>query len=336
MIYEKLIEIKSQNEQIINFAKKLLEINKPIYIIGHLNTDYDSIGSSFSLCEILCKLNKKAKVFLDGDGLFLAKKIKGNSLSKFLAKDIDKIEKDYCAILVDMNKTSRAGNFEDIFLNANIKVNIDHHDNNDMIADFKYVDEKSGSNCENIFLIAKCLENLTKTTLIDKKLSYLLTIGIITDTCNIEKSSFIEQTKEIITELQSFKVNTEKLAKKYYHGLTKEQKNLLKNAIQNLETINKLNYSYIDTTKLKREFMHYDYVKVLAEIIKLYPNVITLFEQKFENYSIWEFRSNNPETYPVNEIALSLGGGGHKNASGATTTNLSSQEVIDKFKILFD
>jgi nanoRNase/pAp phosphatase (c-di-AMP/oligoRNAs hydrolase) len=42
-------------------------------------------------------------------------------------------------------------------------------------------------------------------------------------------------------------------------------------------------------------------------------------------------RSKDIENYPVNEIALSLGGGGHKNASGATITDKTSEEVANYF-----
>ena len=313
-----------------SIAKQLLKVDTPIYIIGHLNSDYDSICSSLCLAHALNKMGKKAKVYFTKEAFVLLNRINIGKLKDVIETDTN-IQNPYSAILVDMNTTARAGVYEHLFLNANTKINIDHHDNNNIVANFKFVDEKAGANCENVYKIIKEFEKIKNIKITNNKISNLLALGIITDTSDIVKSSNLAQTQQIVNELKEYGVNFEKLAKKYYYSLTPFQKELYKIVVKSKKTEDFITMFYVDTRKLKEEFIHHDFVFVLTELMKHNENTITIFEQEYDGFSIWEFRSEDVKNYPVNEIAVMLGGGGHKNASGATIKNKTSQEVMETF-----
>lgn len=322
-----------ENLNITEFTQNLLEIDNTAVVIGHINTDYDSICSSLSLTLALNKINKKAKILLTKDAYVLVKRASIHIPFKNRAKQI---ETNITAILMDMNSSYRAGEYEQVFLNAKVKANIDHHNNNQLEADFKFVDSKSGANCENVYKIILKLEDLTGNKILNKKIARLLLMGIITDTCNIDKSSNPTQTKQIVAELKKYYKNIEELANLVYLSLNKEQEKLLEHSLKSKQTFNFLSYYNVDCTNNFQNLIHNDFGRVLARITELDNSTIIIYEQKFSDHSLWEFRSSDIENYPVNEIALTLGGGGHKNASGATITDKTGEQVVKEFLSYFN
>lgn len=313
----------------------LLQLDTQIFINGHINTDYDSICSGTCLTYLLNKIGKKATMLFSFDAKILYDRIKQNDFDDFISTQFNKPTTDYVGIVVDMNATYRAS-FEKMFLDAKVKINIDHHDNNKLVCDVKYVDENAGANCENILKLALILEHKTGKKLLNKYFCELLSMGIITDTSNIIKSSNLEQTEWAINILKSYGVNIQEIANKVYLNLNKEQNIIYEKTIKSKQTFDYISYYHIDEADLKNiNAIHNDYSMVLSKIIKNDTNPIILYEQRKDNESIWEFRSNDIVNLPINEIALQLGGGGHKNASGVTT-NKKPLEIINAFLEYFN
>ena len=311
-------------------ADFLLEIKSPIYVNGHVNTDYDSICSGVLLAYLLNSLGKKATMLFSFDAKILYDRVKQDDYDNFISTTFTQPNINYTGILVDMNSTYRAS-FEDMFLKANTKINIDHHDNNQMECDIKYVDENAGANCENILKLALILEKKTNKKLINKYFCDLLCMGIVTDTCNIVKSTNLEQTEWAINIIKSFGVNSEEIANLVYLNLNAEQLEIFEKTIDSKQVYDYISYYIIEEKILKSDVIHNDYTMVLSRITKIDLSPVVLYEQRKENESVWEFRSNDIKTFPVNEIALILGGGGHKNASGATITDKSPKQVVEAF-----
>lgn len=320
------------DKTLLEFVDKLIKIDKPIYLIGHINTDYDSIGSCCCLANALNSIGKNAMVVIGKDAEILLKNENITYFDSILTHSLPIETNSYCAILMDMNSSYRAGEFEKDYLRASIKVNVDHHNNNNLMADFKFVDSKSGANCENVLKITLILENMFKKQILNKDICSMLCLGIITDTCDIVNSSNIIQTKWAMNEINKYNVDAKELAERVYYSLDKNQELILKNALSNKKEFNKLSYYFVNCNDFANlNLIHNDYAKILSQICNEDKNPIVVFEQKFDGYSVWEFRSNDIINFPVNEIALTLGGGGHKNASGATISNLNGFQVVDEF-----
>ena len=318
------------DKELNRLADFLLDIKNPIYVNGHINTDYDSICSGVLLAYLLNSVGKKATMLFSFDAKILYDRVKQDDYDDFISTTFSAPKTDYTGILVDMNSTYRAS-FEDMFLNAQTKINIDHHDNNKMECDIKYVDENAGANCENILKLAIILEKKTGKKLINSYFCKLLSMGIITDTSNIVKSTNLEQTEWAINIIKSFDVDTDEIANLVYLNLNNEQLEIFEKTIDSKKVYDYISYYFIEENNLKNDVIHNDYAMVLSRIIKIDSNPIVLYEQRKDNESIWEFRSNDIKKFPVNEIALMLGGGGHKNASGATITDKSPKQVVEAF-----
>ena len=319
-----------QDKQLNQLADFLLDIENPIFINGHINTDYDSICSGVLLAYLLNSLGKNATMLFSYDAKILYDRVKQDDYDDFISTTFTKPNTAFAGILVDMNSTYRAS-FENMFLEAKTKINIDHHDNNKMKCDIKYVDENAGANCENILKLALILQEKTGKKLINTYFCELLSMGIITDTSNIVKSTNLEQTEWAINIIKSFNVDIDKIANLVYLNLNNEQLEIFEKTIDSKQVYDYISYYFIEESSLKNDVIHNDYSMVLSRIIKIDSNPIVLYEQRKENESIWEFRSSDIKKLPVNEIALMLGGGGHKNASGATIIDKNPKQVIDAF-----
>lgn len=325
------------DEQLNKLADFLLNLNLPIFINGHINTDYDSICSGLTLSYVLNQVGKNAKMIFSKDAEILYNRVKDNDFDEFI---INKFEKPLCSkyvgILVDMNSTYRASQ-EQMFLDASVKINIDHHDNNNMICDIKYVDENAGANSENILKLCFIIEKKTGKKILNKYMAKLLCMGIITDTSNIVKSTNLAQTRWAINIIESFGISAKEIADTVYNNLNAEQLKILDESLKSKQTFGIISYYSIDETKIpESDIIHNDYCKVLSEIVDRDSNPVVLYEQIKSYSSVWEFRSSDIENYPVNEIALYFGGGGHKNASGATIKDKSAKEVVEAFNKVFN
>lgn len=327
--FEKYIDDKKLNQ----LADFFISQNLPIFINGHINTDYDSICSCLTLAICLHKIGKNAKVIFSEDASILFDRVNIKGYENLITTSFN-YENDYVGVLCDMNTTNRAS-CKKMFENASIKINIDHHDNNNMLCDQKYVDEIAGANSENILKLILIIENKCGIKILDKDICSLLCMGIITDTCNIEKSTNLSQTKWAIDVIKTFGVDINQIANLVYLNLGSEQQVIFEKTISSKQVFDKISYYYIDDKDIANiKTIHNDFSMVLSKILEIDHNPIILYEQRQSNQSVWEFRSNDIKNLPVNEVALSLGGGGHKNASGATIKDKDYLQVISAFNQL--
>ena len=130
----------------------LLDINIPIYIAGHIIPDQDSISSSMALALILKKYNKNVYVLLEDKDKSILDWKKDYSLIKNKIKD-----DNYAFIALDVNDVKRLGIYKEGYENASIKINIDHHQGNDMNADYTISSTSLSSTCEIIYNLFRFL-----------------------------------------------------------------------------------------------------------------------------------------------------------------------------------
>ena len=135
------------NYELLKNTIDKLPNDKIILLGGHENTDYDSIGSSYALTLFLNKIGKKTFMLLEEKDL---SKLDWFGNTNFIISNID-ISDNYNFILLDSNRKSRLGIFENYFDNAEITINIDHHENNSNESNYTFVDNKISSTSEIIF-----------------------------------------------------------------------------------------------------------------------------------------------------------------------------------------
>ena len=129
-----------------NILEKIPE-EKSIIIAGHENSDMDSIGASLAMAYFLENLGKKdITVLIEKKDMY---KIKWFKNMKFIENEIKK--DNYVFIMVDLNRKSRLGKYEEYFDKAEITINIDHHEANKKESNYILENADISSTCELLY-----------------------------------------------------------------------------------------------------------------------------------------------------------------------------------------
>lgn len=292
------IKLKKQIEGLPN--------NEEILISGHKNTDYDSIGSTLALTIFLNKIGKKAFMLLEEKDFC---KLDWYGKFDYIIKEYNTDQK-YNFILLDSNRKSRLGIFEEYFDKSNIKINIDHHEDNKNESDYVFVDSDISSTCEIIFNLISIFENS-----IDKDIATLLYAGIATDT-NCFYKRVTPSTMKVASELLKYNIDNSYIIKNTCKNMSLEESKILIDMINNME-YDIFHYIIMDRKNSLYKNVDYNIIfKKCASIIYEIEDikVLGIFLKELDGSISGLFRSNCD--VDVDELAIQLGGGGHKKASG--------------------
>lgn len=305
---------------------KLLEVIKKannIAIMAHESPDGDAIGSVLAMYLALEQLGINADAIVPTYP----------KMFKVLDRITDfkhETNKAYdVAIILDCASSKRISN-QDIFDNATITINIDHHATNDDFATYNLVERGGPACCLTLVDIFKDW-NVT----IGKSIGQALSTGIITDTCGF-KFNNISKTYRFIADMIDIGVDITNLYYKILTVNTKEQFALQKLAQDRLKFYhnNKISFTYInkeDDEKLGTTTGDHEGIVDIGKNIEG-VEVSLFYRYQDDKYRV-SLRSN--EYVDVSEIATLFGGGGHTKAAGFTTTlplEVSKKEVIEEIE----
>ena len=304
----------------IDNIKEEIEKANSIVILTHESPDGDAVGSALAMYLTLKKLGKQADVIIP----------EYSNVFRFLpgATEIKKEGKEEpydLAISVDVSTIKRLNGFANYFEDAKVRIQIDHHQANDMFADYNFVNPASPACAQNLILI---IENLGVE--IDKEIGTCLLTGIITDTGGFKYEGVSAETFEFASELLTKGVNVSEIYKKVLQMKTKANFELRKLIMDRMEFINdeKITFTYItleDFNKTKAEEGDHE---GLVEVGRDIEGVeVSIFLRETENGYKASLRSNNYVN--VSDVCIAFNGGGHIRAAGCTI-NATLQEAKEK------
>ena len=294
-----------------------LPFNDNILIGGHQNTDYDSIGSTLALTRFLNKLGKKTYALIEEKDL---PKLEWYGNYDYIISEYNSDE-NYNFILLDANRKSRLGIFEEYFDNASIKINIDHHEDNKKQCDYIFVDENISSTCEIIYNLLILFENA-----LDESIASLLYAGIVSDSNCFYKST-TSDTLKVASDLLKFNIDGNYIIKKTCKSLSMDESKVLSDMMSNIKYDD---FHYIIMDRNNDIYRNIDYnvifkkcASTIYEISEI--KIIGLFLKELDGSISGIYRSNCEIN--VDKLATQLGGGGHKKASGFEN-NMSLDEIL--------
>ena len=284
---------------------------KSIAISGHKNPDGDSLGSALALMKIIeLNFGKKPDVIYDGNIPRFLGNIPLRDDARFY-KHIPEDAKYDLYILVDYGTKKNLGGVEKFIEGVDFIIEFDHHYNEDVLGNLCFDDVQKAATSQIIFDIVRKAKLKTDQDVID-----LLTLAIITDTGNfkyVRNSTVFKDSAELVeaganmTHLVNLLSNKDK-----------------KTVLVESKAIYKAEFFYKGRLAVA-VIKHDDYKKLdgrgemtlslLAQIHGV-EYVVLLKEQK------------------ENQIAESLGGGGHLCAAGAVMSD-SLENVYNKIINIF-
>ena len=283
-----------------------LDRTKTILIAGHKNADYDSICSSLALTYILNKLGKKAYTLLDKSDV---DKIYWLNTKHVINEYIS--NKPYNFILLDSDRKNRLGIFENLFDNADLTINIDHHDDNKNEANYSFVDETISSTGE---IICNLIHEYSEA-LLDSETAALLYSAIVSDTNSFYKR-ITSNTMLIVSNLLKYDIDATYITKHTCKNISLKESNILADMIKNIQ-YDTFHYIILDRKSPMYTDIPYSTIfKKCASFIYEISDIqiLGIFLIELDGSVSGLLRSNC--NIDVDIIAKKLGGGGHKKASG--------------------
>ena len=296
----------------IDNIKEEIQKANDIVILTHESPDGDAVGSALAMYLTLKKMGKIVDVIIPEYA----------SMFEFLpsANEIKKEGKQEpydLAITVDVTGVNRLNGFSKYFENAKVKIQIDHHQVNEMFADYNFVNPASPACAQNLIFI---IEQLGVE--IDKEIGTCLLTGIITDTGGFKYEGVSAETFEFTSWLLAKGVNVSDVYKRVMQTKTRANFELRKLIMDRMEFLcdNKVAFTYMTLEDEKNTGAAPGDHEGLVEIGRDIEGVeVSIFLREVVGGFKSSLRSN--EQVNVSDVCRAFSGGGHKRAAGCTIFN---------------
>ncbi|SHO61813.1 DHH family phosphoesterase [Algoriphagus zhangzhouensis] len=322
--------------------KKELSSPKKIFITTHVKPDADALGSSLGLANYLIKKGHEVTVVTPTDYPSFLNWMEGNdSVLDFSREDQQKkataaLNEADVIFCLDFSGLSRVNELGEMIRKSDAYiVNIDHHQDPEDFADFRYWSTEAAATCE---LIYELIVKLGDKDLIDKDIAECLYAGIMTDTGGFRHPNTTKNVHLVVAELIELGANPSQIANWIYDSNSVNRLKFIGFAIsRRLVVLEDLHTAYFaiskkdlkkyqsrtgDTEGLVNYALSLDGIKLAA-----------LFSEREDGIKI-SFRSSSEVA--VNKFAASyFNGGGHKNAAGGKSEQ-TLKDTIERFESLVE
>ena len=303
------------NEEINTYFDK-----GPIFITGHVNPDGDALGASFCLKILLNKENIEADINFD-----ILNKLPSNLDHLPYELITKKLQSSYETVFVfDCGNPGRLGRYEDIVLKAKNIIVIDHHIN-PTFGSLQIVDSDAASTTQVLYR-----QLLKEKYEIDKDMADCLLTGLITDTGRFQYPNTTIEVFNIASELLKKGADISSISENIYGSIEFNALKLQSEIINRIifdEDI-KFTYSTIYQKDYKKYNIDAEETDFLIDVVRLVrgADIALLLKEQVDGTFKGSLRSRN--NFNVQELSAIFNGGGHKAASGFSST--SSEEDIIK------
>ena len=302
---------------------KVLKSANHLLIAAHKSPDGDAIGAMVGLGQICKNLGLAYTILME------------ETLDRYayLTNTVN-VKSDYTGkydvfVSLDCGDPERLGNYHQLYEDAAITVNIDHHITNTQFANYNLVDTKGSSTSELIFDLAEALA-LPLTV----EFAQAIYTGLVTDTGGFMHSCTNPSTHLAAAKLIELPFDASGLYHKLIHAKSLKTMQLEKVAIDHLISLCEgcINITYFKQSDL--EALQGD-KKDLEGVISTIKNIegtqiaALLYPTNEDQAYKLSLRSNAP--YDVALIAKVWGGGGHVRAAGATISG-TLEQIIEELK----
>lgn len=289
---------KSYDEAI----NKILSANS-IAIFSHINYDCDALGSLYGLGEYLKSLKKKVYLYIDSE-ISYPHTIIFNP--KYISNNIEPFD---LGIVVDVAPSSRLGKYENVILNHNNTIRLDHHLGNYHYTSIEIVENFASASEIILELICK-MGNVP-----NKSVATYLYAGIISDTNNFTTDNATSKTLENGFKLLKYGAEKNIVVNVLYKTVFLKQEKMRGKVFSRVKVFDgDIAITYFTLKDLKKYQLKEADIKFSNEFINLDGiNIACLIKERQHNQFSCSLRSKTG--YDVNRIATANGGGGHEQAS---------------------
>lgn len=297
-------------------------------VVSHVKPDGDAAGSALGMLQLLRDNGKNADALFADD---IPEKFKVLAPTEYLRSTSDwQTEKYKNLIVTDCARSLRLNAPDKIEDFKGTVVNLDHHPDNDVAADYSAV---QGDACACSGICAELSEILQQKYhwKITPETATLFYMGIVTDTGGFRFSNTDPEAFAYAAFLLGCKADSEAVINAAFFSKKENQQKFEADMILNhikREFDGKYVWAYLPQKMFdKYNFDMKDGEGVIEFLREIEKSVIAVLIYPKDGTFKVSLRSKDAR-YPVGPVARSLGGGGHEMASGITARGISKDEII--------
>jgi len=291
-------------------ARQLIDQSQHIVLTTHERTDGDDLGSVLALAHHLKNTGKDVSIVIKGG---VPESLRFLPMSAEVTEQLPTKKVDLLMIS-GCSQPARIGH-EGIMTLDCPNINIDHHPDNKNFATINIVDAKKSAVAELVYTLFQ-----EAGWPISAEIATCLLTGIFTDTGSFMHSNTSPQTLKAAGDLMQRGGRTTTIAKHTYRGKNIDSLKAWSKALDNAyyDPIKQIVYSVIS----EEDMALFDEVpsnvfEGFAETLNKVPEAkFAMFLKQDGDLVKGSLRSEEHKGVDVSEVAHSLGGGGHKFASG--------------------
>lgn len=291
--------------------KKLVDGAKSVAIVGHHNPDGDCIGCCISMAEWLESMGKIVSLFTDGE---ISEKF--YYMPRAREFNLIKEEDHYdLLIIIDLSDPARLGTWSHLPDKADKIIVIDHHINPTIKCDVLISMPDRASTGEIIYSIFELLQ-----VPLNQEMAAALYTSITCDTGCFLFANTSTYTHYVAQQLMKQKIDIEMINFKNFREYDRKNIPVISYVLRTMkfEFGGKLAISVLPYSKVKKWNLTYESRHGLFKYTTDGNGVIcSIFITELEKGE-FNISLRSLGNIDVSAIARTIGGGGHKNASGAT------------------
>jgi phosphoesterase RecJ-like protein len=304
---------RTRNNTTREVAEFLKTLDRRVAVTTHVGPDADAIGASAALVRLMRALGAAA-IFCHAEEV--------PHYLRWLLPDeaFRELPPDHDLLVVDTSRSDRTGV---PIPETGARLNLDHHEDNPLYADFNLVNPRAAASAE---IVADLYAELDIP--LDKEAAEALYAGIRTDTGDFRFRNISARAHELVADLLRAGVVPAEVHERINRRGTIQQLNIVGLSLANarrhgealVSTVDNDDYARTGATELdSKEAI--DQLRSVAGI-----DVVAHLRQVPEGTK----GSLRSETVDVGEIARLFGGGGHKLAAGYTRRGMRPHEAKEE------
>lgn len=289
---------------LINFLKE----NDKYFIATHISPEPDALGSSLALSLALESLGKKTIVYDRDTVPEFYQFLPGHE--KFIHSTSEAQTSSCNLILLDCNTPDRAGIEGIVFRSATV---IDHHETEKGFGDIRWIVPDAAATGILIYFLLRELG-----TEITKEIAINLYAAIAIDTGTFRYTNTSADVLRVAAELVDAGASPASISDNLYNVWSDRRFALLIASLNTLDIRDGVAFTHVTQEMFQKTKTGPEDTENFANLPRTMKHIriAAFFRQIGENY--WKASLRSKGALNVAEIAITFGGGGHRNAAGYT------------------
>ena len=300
----------------MNDLAAVLEVireNRRFLVVSHENPDCDALGSTIAMASVLRDMGKEAQVYNADPVPGYLRFLPGSSS---VTRSLDSVSGDVEVVMIlDCADVSRPGREFCDFIRKKQRtlVFVDHHATNGGESKYCFMDERASSTGVLVYRMIKEMG-----VPISVPVAECLFSTIVGDTGSFRYSNTYSETFTIAADLVNSGADPEKISRFIYDTEPLEKIRLRSLAMDTLEVVQGGRVAFIHASRemFEETGTEREHSEGLVSIARSVEGVEVAVFLRQEGDDLWKVSLRSKEYADVSRVAGSLGGGGHRKASG--------------------